>query len=348
MRWHLVTKPAVMMLWMYLAPAAVAQEAKTQPDPAAKARQNQDTTAEDLLRNLKRREATKFLRVKRNAKGEPIALQTATVRYLPEDGGDLFVDLVGAVHIADRAYYSQLNDQFEQYDAMLYELVAPQGTRIPKGGRKSDNPIAMAQKLMKALLNLESQTECIDYTAKNFVHADLSPDEMAKIIRERGDNALTLTLGVASDFLRASNVAQLKQQQERGGADGPQTPEEFLAFMLNPIKLKRTMAEQFDAMDAATPLGNTIDQILVRDRNQACMRVLHDELKKGKRRIAIFYGAAHMPDFERRLLSKYRLQMQSVTWHTAWNLQERPEPGAEDILRLLQPLLEQQLKPSRN
>jgi hypothetical protein len=70
----------------------------------------------------------KFLRIQRDAQDQPVALETATVRCVPASGqGELVVDLISAVHVADRSYYRQLNEQFEQYDVLLYELVAPQG-----------------------------------------------------------------------------------------------------------------------------------------------------------------------------------------------------------------------------
>ncbi|HEX6637096.1 MAG TPA: hypothetical protein VF033_05525, partial [Steroidobacteraceae bacterium] len=38
------------------------------------------------------------------------------------------VDLVGAIHIADRSYYQDLNGRFAAYDAVLFELVGdPRG-----------------------------------------------------------------------------------------------------------------------------------------------------------------------------------------------------------------------------
>src|SRR5687768_2999788 len=61
-----------------------------------------------------------FLRVVRDDKKEPIALQTSIVRYLPT--GDKYpgvtVDLIGAVHVGDKQYYDDLNKVFEEYDAM--------------------------------------------------------------------------------------------------------------------------------------------------------------------------------------------------------------------------------------
>src|SRR5262245_54101160 len=83
-----------------------------------------------------------YIRLQKDANGQPIALQTATVRLVsPAGQGELIVDLVGAVHVADKDYYDKMNHQLEEYDVVLYELVAPPGTRIPKGGKRdSDNP----------------------------------------------------------------------------------------------------------------------------------------------------------------------------------------------------------------
>ena len=302
------------------------------------------TPAEPAIKKVRKPAATKFMRVKRDQRGEPVSLQTATVRYVPPGGeAGVYVDLVSVVHVADRPYYEQLNDQFEQYDVLLYELVAPPGARIPKGGRPAaDNPLALIQQGMKAVMGLELQTDVIDYTKKNFVHADLSPQQMAEKIRKRGDDGLTITLGVMADLLRQHNrqLAEAERQPKRGPAE----ESDPLAMLLDPVKLKRSMAEQFDTLEEGGGLGKTLDTILVRDRNQAAMRVFGKQLVKGKKRIGIFYGAAHMPDFEKRLKTDYDLKRQSVQWQTAWDLTERPAGGLEGLLKLLGPEL---LEPPR-
>ena len=91
-------------------------------------------------------------------------------------GDRITVDLIGAVHIGEKEYFQKLNKRFENYEAMLYELVAPEGTVIPKGGGGGGiptNPIAAMQSGMKAVLGLEFQLEHIDYTKDNFIHACL-------------------------------------------------------------------------------------------------------------------------------------------------------------------------------
>src|SRR5262249_1097237 len=158
---------------------------------------------------------TQFIRIQRDDKKQPLALETAIVRYVPADGtGDLEVDVVGAVHIGDKDYYKKLNKQFQQYDVVLYELVAQPGTVIPKGGRKTDNPLSLIMQVVKMVLDLELQTERIDYTKKNFVHADLSPEQMAEAIQKRGDDPVTLMLGFAADMLRQMNAREQAEKNQ--------------------------------------------------------------------------------------------------------------------------------------
>jgi hypothetical protein len=264
-----------------------------------------------------------YVRVERDAKGQPTTLQTAIVRFVPAKGDrGVSVDLVGAVHVGDRDYYDELNKLFESYDVVLYELVAPPGTRIPKGGRREkDNPLAFIQRLMKTAMELESQTESIDYTKKNFVHADLSPDQMLDRIRERGDDAVTIALGIAVDLLRQQNRQQPKPEKKPSRTK----PEVDLTTLFfdpeGPKKMKRMLAENFADADAVNAgLGQTLNTILISDRNEAAMKVFQKELAAGKKKIAIFYGAAHMPDFEKRLTSEFGLHRSSEKWLTAWEL----------------------------
>jgi hypothetical protein len=304
--------------------------------------------------------APSYLRIKRNLDQQPVSLQTSVVRFVPASGeGELVVDLIAAVHMADQRYFLHLNDRFENYDVLLYELVAPPGTRIPKGGRPADNPLAMIQQMATVALDLASQVDEIDYTAANFVHADMSPDEMAEAVRKRGDDGLTLFLSVTADLLRQQNLQEMKRQQrlkdlsvtvepapgreDASGEDENAAPGEELDLFSQlldpdgPVKMKRILAEQFEQMETGTGLGPTLNTILVEDRNQAAIRVFQKQLAEGKKRIGIFYGAAHMPDFEQRLVREFGLKRQSEEWLTAWDLRAG-KSGMERLFKLLEPL----------
>ena len=255
-----------------------------------------------------------FIRIQRNENRDPVALQTAIAKYVPaggEKGAE--IDLVAVVHIGEQAYYERLNKEFEKYDALLYELVAPEGNKPPKGGEmKSDNPLAMLQQGMTFFLGLEHQLEVVDYRKSNFIHADLSPEGMKKAMKERGDDKMTIILGVIADLLRKRNLDADKPE--------PQAPNISLTDLLNPKKFKRIMAQQFEDAGGDVSLGGTINRLLVEDRNKACIKVLQQQLTAGKKKIAIFYGAAHMPDFDKRLKEDFGMKRTESEWITAWNL----------------------------
>src|SRR5213076_2563271 len=98
-------------------------------------------------------EEPKFVRVRRTDDNRPAAMETAVVKYAAEKRPGVQVDLVGAIHVGDKTYYDELNKLFESYDIVLYELVAPEGTRVPKGGRKgpSTHPIGLMQEGMSSI-----------------------------------------------------------------------------------------------------------------------------------------------------------------------------------------------------
>ncbi len=279
--------------------------------------------------------APSFIRLVRDDDGEPTALETAVVRYRPAVGkADLTVDLVGVVHIGESSYYRKLNKLLGQYDAVLYELVAPPGTVIPKGGRQDDNPLAWIQKIATVILDLESQTEKIDYAAKHFVHADMSPEQMAEAMRKRGDDGLTLALGILADVMRQQNLMEKKRQDTTD-----ESLPDFSTLLSDPTapsKLKRMLAGQLAALDdPAGGLGRTLQTLLITDRNQAALKVLDKEMAKGKKNIAIFYGAGHMPDFDQRLRTAYGLVPVQTTWLHAWDLRLHERSIEELLFRVL-------------
>ena len=59
--------------------------------------------------------------------------------------------------------------------------------------------------------------------------------------------------------------------------------------------------------------------VIINGRNKACLDVLASEIKAGKTKLGIFYGAAHFPEMEKSMLkSGYTKTKQR--WLTAWNI----------------------------
>lgn len=259
-----------------------------------------------------------FLRYVEQADGSA-TLESAVVGYERADGAR--VDLVAAVHLGDRSYYADLQRRFADYDAVLYELVAPErGAKPVKGG--SDSIVSRLQRFMSSALELEFQLEGIDYEQPNFVHADLTVGEFQQLSAEKGESLWTLVLRMMA--------AQYAAQQK---GEGPELSglALLMTFVLGGEEraqgLKRMLAREFENIEMLVaglePREPGKESVLLGERNKAAVRVLGEQLAAGRRRLAIFYGAAHMPDFEVRLQRDLGFHKVADAWLPAWRMRAR-------------------------
>ncbi|MGH8196208.1 MAG: hypothetical protein ACREQ8_17700 [Woeseiaceae bacterium] len=262
---------------------------------------------------------TQFARIARDADGKPEALQLAIVTYEPGNGAsDFSVDLISAVHIGDRAYYQGLNDRFREYDALLYEMIIPDDAGAAQEPGRGFNVIASTQIGMKDMLGLAFQLDEIDYGAANFVHADLTSDMLAQSMADRGESLYVyfwrLVYQAIDEY--ASDPLGLRDWR-------------LLSSMLSTEDdaLKIAMAyEMVKATRTGDVLGGETGSALLAGRNAHAVRVLQDQIEAGGKRIGIFYGAAHMTDFEQRLLNELTLSKVKVEWVDAWRFAAEGKP----------------------
>lgn len=262
--------------------------------------------------------ADEFLRYVEEEDGSA-RLETAVVRMADDEGR--IVDLIGAVHIADADYYDQLNGLFRRYDSLLYELVAPEDMR-PTGGHKSG--LSGFQTGLGDLLGLTFQLEGIDYSAENFVHADVTPERLREIIEERGDSFFSLFLSAV--------LSQLNATAKMDPAEAQAQSLDMLIAILSGRRsrnLKKVLARQFGQIEAAAAglHDSRLGEVIVVERNKACIEALKRRLDAGDRRIGIFYGAMHLPDLYRRL-EALGFRERSKVWLTAWSIPPLPRETA--------------------
>jgi hypothetical protein len=85
--------------------------------------------------------------------------------------------------------------------------------------------------------------------------------------------------------------------------------------------------------------------VILTERNKAAIAVLENMLDDEKKDIAIFYGAAHMPDLAKRLESM-GFKPVATEWRMAWDLTIRPDqPSA--VEKLLMELMRGTDEPGR-
>ena len=259
-------------------------------------------------------ETERFMRVRRSEEGEVLALETAIARYTSITGGTkTIVDLVGAIHIADHAYYTGLNRRFRDYDAVLYELVAPDAGAVPAPGEPSGSPVTAMQVGMKNLLELQFQLDAVDYHRPNFIHADLTTTEFSDSMSARGESVMQMFFRLLGQSIAMQTPDPTRSNDLRLFA--------ALFSQDRPRQLKRMMAGEFErSLSMPSPLDGPNGSTIITVRNQRAMDVLDKQLKLGKRHIAIFYGAAHLPDMETRLKERFGLRRDSTSWLAAWDI----------------------------
>jgi hypothetical protein len=258
--------------------------------------------------------ATVFARVAVDEEERPRALQMSVVTYEPADGKDILsVDLVSAIHIGDPSYYAELNDRFLEYDVLLYELVAPQDAAASGGLEKRKGILSTTQIGMTKLLDLSFQLDEINYDQANFVHADLSPEELRQSMTDRGESLYVYFWRIffatldeyAKDPLGLQDLQMLSTMVASGQDDSFKT---MIAYELTNIDQVQDI------------LGEDSGSAIIGARNQRAIDVLKREIDAGSRRIGIFYGVAHMPDLEERLLDQLGLEYSATDWVDAWQL----------------------------
>jgi hypothetical protein len=267
--------------------------------------------------------------------------------------GDVTVELIGAVHVADPDYYKALTKLFAGYEELLFELV--DGQKLKEGLESKPSPGKPAKKtrpspndesetlpdeedrspafkiisgLMHGFGNyfqLQYQTDGIDYHTKNFVHADVSMDEFVRMQADKGESFV--------DLIRKAMEAQLQVGTDRKAE--PKGSQLLLALLGDSSGLKVAMARQLSAADElVTAMEQDGGSVIITERNKKALEILDRQVTAGRKNLGLFYGAAHLSDIEDRLV-KMGYHRTGERWMTAWDI----KPRADDI-RPLSPVAE--------
>lgn len=264
--------------------------------------------------------------------------------------GDVQVELVGAIHIADPAYYAELTRLFAGYEVLLFELVDGQRMKqqaaaaaepsqkdpsrpkrpLKQGEFPDDEEDAPTAKdrspalrligtLMRGLgsyFHFQYQTEGIDYHTKNFVHADVSMDEFLRLQADKGESFL--------DLMRKAMEAQLAVGTDRNAE--PKGSQLLLALLGDPSGLKVSMARQLAAAGDIVAEMEKRDggTVIITERNRKALEVFDREVAAGRKNLGIFYGAAHLVEMEKDL-EKRGYRRTGERWLTAWDIRPRAE-----------------------
>jgi hypothetical protein len=238
------------------------------------------------------------------------------------------VDLIGVVHIADESYYRELNQRFSAYDSVLFELVGDPKSltaRAPlaeeqRGIETGGSVISTLQQAAGEYLGLTFQLDAIDYTGKNMVHADTTAEEFERMQKERGETMMTL-------FARAMEVQMTAQMNGNVDPTSMGGLDTFGLFRIlvsrdSAAEFKKAMAKTFAQMESLTAsMEGAQGSAILGGRNDLVERKIKEVLANRKqRRIAVFYGGAHMPGIETSLVKDMKAKVSGEEWLAAWTM----------------------------
>lgn len=255
--------------------------------------------------------ATEFIRFVEERSGDA-RLESADAAY--KNKNNVVVHLIAAVHIADPEYFRGLDESFNHYDALLYEMVKPKDMGAPEQGAPATSMIGMFQRFLTNTLKLQFQLDAINYKRPNFVHADLDWETFQQMQNERGESMMSLMLNSALYSMGRDDAPQIGLPDLLGALGSPNRDRQ----------LRLLLARQFQSIDEQIAgMQGKDGTVLLTERNKAAMKALNQTMMKGKKNIGVFYGGAHLKDMEQRLQSIGFTRI-GVTYRTAWNMPAPP------------------------
>ncbi|MDO4586411.1 MAG: TraB/GumN family protein [Planctomycetia bacterium] len=289
---------------------------------------------------------TEFVRLQCSPQKVPLSLDTSIIHYesTQSEYQDVSIDLIGAIHFAEESYYQSLNEHFKNYDIVLFEMVIPKNekfspqvisTKSEQSTGSSDSSLAEPssksserkspatqlslkkiktplffigdlQLLLGKTLHLTAQLDGIDYSVPNLTHCDLDAETVYAQMFEKGDIQNIANESILHFFKPTDGMIEAVALTLLASKNRTQTLKRFIA----------TEIYQSYSQEELTTEENAIITL----RNELVLKKLKEEIQSGKKRIAIFYGAAHIPHFSHSLKKHFHFQAKSQCWLKAWDL----------------------------
>lgn len=251
-----------------------------------------------------------YVRFRAPRDGEPGALETGISRWF-HVGSRTTLFLVGAVHIADRPYYERLQDLLDSCDVVLFEGVGGggQGGEAAPTRRQIErmDVLFQVQRKLNDALGLTFQKDGLDYDRPWWKNADVSLGALTAELDRRG-------VALPTDHPLVRMVLELALR----GLDAGQAAGDPRLRNL----IKRQAASVLGMADTLMKQQmRGLGDVLVDWRNDAALAVLRQELDAGEpgRWLALFYGAAHLPDLAAKLAAG-GFEFQASGWLPAWRI----------------------------
>ena len=190
-------------------------------------------------------------------------------------------------------------------------------------------------------LGLRFQLNSIHYDRENFVHSDLTLNELSRVMA--GESMEDVLSGTDDNGIRPGDEVEMVEMTAgnpeldmvRGMLDGSSMLGGFVRGVVGMLKIsprlqtvvRLVMAETLGSIEgdisespALPPAMRELMRALIRDRNEVVVRDLKSAIQEQTppSSISVFYGAGHMTDLETRLITEFDYQPDGQVWLEAF------------------------------
>jgi len=289
----------------------------------------------------------RYLRTATSTNGS-VALEVALRSFVPRHGRGPVVWLVGVTHLGTTNYYAELQRFLDAQSLVLFEGVGATNKQFKMRG---DHGFSV-QDEMARVLGLEFQLKAIDYSRAHFRNADLSLPQLARIF-EQATNA---PAGAGSAASGQAEFNQLVQVMEGSGLFGGlarlslslvgASPRLQAATKVALIETLGALPEDLSRVPGMTPGLKHLLAVLIEERNRTVVARLQSALRARPRpaSVAVFYGAGHMTDLERRMRATLHYRPAEERWLTAFAVNPHSAGLSEWELEFMRNLVRRELE----
>jgi hypothetical protein len=283
-----------------------------------------------------------------------VQLQVAVRKFAPAGKSGPAIWLVGAAHIGETNYYQALQKHLDAQPLVLFEGVSErpkksQAGKTPSAESKAASPESPSTSLQTTLaesLGLVFQLNGIDYDRPHFRKSDLSVKQLQQLM-EADANAADKSGAEFNQLLQLMDGSSFLGGLVRFGLGIVASSPKLQA--VTKLTLVETMGQLRGDLTQMRGLPSEMRdllRVLIEARNRKVIADLKAELKKAAppASIAVFYGAAHMHDFEQRLRSELRYEPGEELWLTAISVNLRQAGLTNADVEMVRSMVEWQMK----
>jgi len=278
---------------------------------------------------------------------DTVALQIAWRKFSPGKGRGPTIWLAGASHLGESNYFTRLQKLLDAQSLVLFEGVGAKSKKM----RFDPEEETSIQHTMATSLGLVFQLSAIDYDRTHYTNSDLTIPQLQALLSGAAGGGTPGSSGT-----KASQEFQQLLQIMDGSSFLGTLMHIGLKFIgsspklqaMTKVLLVETLGRlegDVSQMKGVPPEIQRLLSVIIVERNKVVIDDLKAQLRAARPpgSIAVFYGAGHMADMEKRLRGELGYRPHGEMWLTAISVNTREAGLSKTELDAMRSLIQWQM-----